>query len=192
MRKARKGKKDPIPRDGWPRRREVGEVGGEVGDRRDVFCGFARVGWVCSRKPFNPQPLIYHLTNRREVRYSLVKVLLTVSLLDTLLPPEPNVYSLPSSVLSVPSLVNLSLTALLTYSCRLFVTTKNFNSFKIKQIQTLSAKHPGWGASATTPRTLRLFTLLAPSVEGSREGLPQSPEGSVIIFPRICTISVHP
>jgi hypothetical protein len=36
---------------------------------------------VCNTtcNPFNPRPLIYHLTNSRRVRYSLVKVLLTVS-----------------------------------------------------------------------------------------------------------------
>ena len=34
---------------------------------------------ISARNPFNPQPLIYHLTNRRQVGYSSVKVLLTVS-----------------------------------------------------------------------------------------------------------------
>src|ERR1700674_3089371 len=32
-----------------------------------------------------------------------------------------------------------------SYSCRLFVVSKKVKSFAIKQIQTLSPKHPGWG-----------------------------------------------
>jgi hypothetical protein len=38
-----------------------------------------------------------------------------------------------------------ALTPLLRYSYKLFVAPKKVNSFVIKQIQTLSAKHPGWG-----------------------------------------------
>src|SRR6266852_73478 len=49
------------------------------------------------------------------------------------------------------------LTPLLRYSCKLFVAPKKVNSFAIKQIQTLSAKHPGWGYLA---RLLRLCTTI--------------------------------
>ncbi len=37
------------------------------------------------------------------------------------------------------------LTPLFIYCCKLFVVAKKLNLFIIKQIQTLSAKHPGWG-----------------------------------------------
>ena len=43
------------------------------------------------------------------------------------------------------SVVKNSLTPFLTYCCKLFVVAKNIKSFGIKQIRTLSAKHPGWG-----------------------------------------------
>jgi hypothetical protein len=36
-------------------------------------------------------------------------------------------------------------TLLFSYSCTLFVVAKKVNSFGIKQIQTLFAKHPAWG-----------------------------------------------
>src|SRR5260221_6306228 len=38
-----------------------------------------------------------------------------------------------------------TLTPLLGYSCKLFVAAENVISIVIKQIQTLSAKHPGYG-----------------------------------------------
>ena len=47
-----------------------------------------RIRQPFSGKPFNPQPLIYHLTNRPEVRYSSVKVPLTVSPLPPPLLPK--------------------------------------------------------------------------------------------------------
>jgi hypothetical protein len=43
------------------------------------------------------------------------------------------------------------LTPLLRYSCELFVAAKKVNSFGIKQIQALSAKHPGWGSILHAP-----------------------------------------
>ena len=39
------------------------------------------------------------------------------------------------------------LAPLFSYSCRLFVVRKKLNPFAIKQIHTLSTKHPGWGVS---------------------------------------------
>src|SRR5713101_227973 len=38
------------------------------------------------------------------------------------------------------------LTPLLRYSYKLFVASKKINSFTSRQIRTLSAKYPGWGA----------------------------------------------
>ena len=50
-----------------------------------------------------------------------------------------------NSASSANSVVKKSLTPFLTYCCELFVVAKNIKSFGIKQIRTLSAKHPGWG-----------------------------------------------
>src|ERR1700732_5324036 len=117
------------------------------------------------------------------MRYSSVKVLLTVSpfrpflpqLLDPF-PPSPR----PLSPLSTAFTPNRRLTPLSTaftqthrgvgyrhnfsfrwtrttahqsritshavsYSCELFAAPKKINAFAIKQIQTLSTKHPGYG-----------------------------------------------
>ena len=45
-----------------------------------------------------------------------------------------------------PSIDQTELTPFPTHSSELFVVSQNVNSFKIKQIHTLAAKHPGWGA----------------------------------------------
>ena len=50
-----------------------------------------------------------------------------------------------------------TLTPLLRYCYKLFVAPKKVNPFGIKQIQTLSAKYPGWGYLA---RLLRLCTII--------------------------------
>jgi hypothetical protein len=55
------------------------------------------------------------------------------------------------------------LTPFLTHCCGLFGFTKKLNSFVIKQIHTLSAKHPGWGVSATRLRSLRPGVILLPA-----------------------------
>jgi hypothetical protein len=46
-----------------------------------------------------------------------------------------------------------------SHCCKLFVVTKNVNSFAIKQIQTLATKHPGGDTSGTSQRAQRLSTL---------------------------------
>ena len=48
-----------------------------------------------------------------------------------------------------------------SYSSKLFVVAKNINSFGIKQIQTLSPKHPGWGtlSRCALPQQAKLLTL---------------------------------
>src|ERR1700688_2399908 len=53
--------------------------------------------------------------------------------------------SAPSSQLCVlcASVVKKSLAPFLTYCCRLFGAVEKLNPFVIKQIRTLSAKHPG-------------------------------------------------
>src|SRR5712692_2129156 len=45
------------------------------------------------------------------------------------------------------------LTPLLRYSYKLLVAPKKVNSFAIKQIRTLSVKHPGWGLCRRGSRT---------------------------------------
>jgi len=45
----------------------------------------------------------------------------------------------------LPRPLPAKLTPLRPYSCRLFVAPQKINSFGIKQMQTLFAKHPGWG-----------------------------------------------
>ena len=57
--------------------------------------------------------------------------------------------------ITVPRNSPTKLTPLLRYSCKLFGATENVNSFSIKQIRTLSAKHPGWGV---LPKLRSLFT----------------------------------
>ena len=49
-----------------------------------------------------------------------------------------------SPIPTTPPKLNSSL----SYSSKLFVVAKKLNSFAIKQIQTLSQKHPGWGYAA--------------------------------------------
>ena len=57
--------------------------------------------------------------------------------------------------ITVPRNSPTKLTPLLRYSCKLFVAPENINPFGIKQIRTLSAKHPGWGV---LPKLRSLFT----------------------------------
>jgi hypothetical protein len=83
------------------------------------------------------------------MRYSLVKVLLTVSPFRPFHPPEPRVFS------RRPELLN----SLSIYSCQLFVAAKKPNSFAIKQIQTLCTKHPGWGIPLRQLRVLCVSAL---------------------------------
>jgi hypothetical protein len=52
---------------------------------------------------------------------------------------------LPNSWILCASVVKRSLTLFRSYSCKLFGGPKKTNSFAIRQIRTLSAKHPGWG-----------------------------------------------
>jgi hypothetical protein len=47
--------------------------------------------------------------------------------------------------ITLPSTHPAELNPFSTHSSGLFVHAKNLNPFEIKQIQTLSAKHPGWG-----------------------------------------------
>jgi hypothetical protein len=49
-----------------------------------------------------------------------------------------------------------TLTPLLRYSCKLFVAPENLNSFAINQIQTLCAKHPGYGVPLHTSHEPRV------------------------------------
>jgi hypothetical protein len=51
--------------------------------------------------------------------------------------------------ITLPQLLRSAVTPLLRYSCKLFVAPQKVNSFGIKQIQTLSAKHPGVGVPHT-------------------------------------------
>ena len=65
------------------------------------------------------------------------------------------------SAAACPDLANAS--PFVSCSYGLFVTPKNVKSFAIKQIQTLFAKHPGWGVSripnASTGQTLRFLAV---------------------------------
>ena len=78
------------------------------------------------------------------------------------------------------------LRTLFTLSLEGFVA-KRANSFGIRQIQTLFAKHPGWGEDPTLPRrafpsavicaTWRLYPLCPPSIAltSRHHGIPQQP-----------------
>jgi hypothetical protein len=86
------------------------------------------------------------------MRYSSVKVLLTVSPFRRPFPPPLNVFSRIVPVLPftthrpAPIRSGSRITShVVSYSCKLFVAAKNLNSFIIRQIHTLYAKHPGWG-----------------------------------------------
>jgi hypothetical protein len=81
-------------------------------------------------------------------------------------PHCPGVWGLSSltlcfSAAACPDLANAS--PFVSCSYGLFVTPKNVKSFAIKQIQTLFAKHPGWGVSripnASTGQTLRFLAV---------------------------------
>jgi hypothetical protein len=68
--------------------------------------------------------------------------------------------------ISLLSPLQTKLTPFLRYSYKLFVAPKKVNSFAIKQVQTLSAKHPGWGVqlcvgSALSAAQRYPFPLLA-------------------------------
>jgi hypothetical protein len=54
-------------------------------------------------------------------------------------------YAMLARQVILPRPLALKLTPLLPYSCSLFVAPKRVNSFGIKQIQPLFAKHPGCG-----------------------------------------------
>jgi hypothetical protein len=74
-----------------------------------------------------------------------------VSPFRALLSQQPDLFSLTARTLNPLS----------AYSCKLFGAVEKPNSFAIKQMQTLCAKHPGWGMPATSPRlksaTYKLF-----------------------------------
>ena len=58
-----------------------------------------------------------------------------------------------------PSIDRAQLTPFPTHSSELFVVAKNANSFGIKQIHTLAAKHPGYGLP--DPKTIRPAGVLS-------------------------------
>src|SRR6266849_2041619 len=91
-------------------------------------------------------------------------------------------------ILSEPSPTDL--TPLLRYSCKLFLALslegfapKKVNSFGIKQIQTLSAKHPGGGISASS--TLQSFQCanLFPCHTYEKQGVSPRLRLTRIVFP---------
>jgi hypothetical protein len=75
----------------------------------------------------------------------------------------PSAFSATGACSDPVGVTTRCLTPLLTYSCELFVEAKKVNSFAIKQIQTLSAKHPGWGVSAQPLHSPRLCVILFPA-----------------------------
>jgi hypothetical protein len=86
------------------------------------------------------------------------------------------------------------LTPLLTYCCKLFVVAKNFNSFAIKQIRTLSIKC--WGmASASLPggRPARGLPRKARLTESATYKLSSSSclQNGHSLVPLSCTQAVH-
>src|SRR5260370_3991531 len=115
------------------------------------------------RKPFNPRPLISHLTNSNGCGNLRLKVLLTVSPFRPSFPPQSAVY--PKGPHCLPSPPTTHYPPRTTHSpvrlftghrsrvtshafscaCGLFVAPKKVNPFAIKQIQPLLPKHPGWG-----------------------------------------------
>jgi hypothetical protein len=132
---------------------------------------FPVVGIRCTppHNPFNPQSLISHLTNSNGCG-NLIPGSVNVSPLGTLLLPQPRVYSQPSDF-SGPS---RNVSPAVSYSCRLFSSLSALFRARFLCFQQLAdsfCKMPGvWGTSAIPRRALRLFTLLAPSFEGSLEG----------------------
>jgi hypothetical protein len=77
----------------------------------------------------SPQPIQSTVAQKSlDKRYTTMITYVMLARQISLLPPLPT-----------------TLTPLLRYSCKLLVASKKVNSFAIKQIHTLSAKHPGWG-----------------------------------------------
>src|SRR5260370_28323573 len=136
------------------------------------------------RKPFNPRPLISHLTNSNGCGNLRLKVLLTVSPFRPSFPPQSAVY--PKGPHCLPSPPTTHYPPRTTHSpvrlftghrsrvtshafscaCGLFVAPKKVNPFAIKQIQPLFAKTPGWGALCdlrapiSAPSVFRFFLHL--------------------------------
>jgi hypothetical protein len=96
------------------------------------------------------------------VRYSLVKVLLTVPPFRALLPPTTQTVFARSQT---PNPLSI-------YSCKLFVAATKANRFAIKHIQILCAKHPGWGIPARSPRLKSATYKLLGSVPVCKQVTP--------------------
>ena len=98
-----------------------------------------------ARKPFNPQPLISHLTNSNGCG-NLIPGSANVSPLGTLLLPQPRVYSQPSDFSRQPRNVSHAV----SYSCRLFFSLGALFRARFVYFQQLAdscAKHRGCGVS---------------------------------------------
>src|SRR6266403_215614 len=63
------------------------------------------------------------------------------------LPGSPYLYDFLQPI-SLPTSHTPALSHALLYGCGLFVALKKVKPFTIKEIQTLFAKHPGWGICA--------------------------------------------
>ena len=119
------------------------------------------VGIRCtpSRNPFNPQPLISHLTNSNGCG-NLTSGSVYVSPLGTLLLPQPSVYSQPSAFPGQSRNVSPAV----SYSCRLFNSLGGLFRARFLCFQQLAdslCKTPGvWGISAIPQRTLRLSVII--------------------------------
>jgi len=92
----------------------------------------------------------------------------------------------PASVFSAESnfccpLESLTLTG--SYYCKLFVAPKKLNSFTIKQIQTLSAKHPAYGVPQ---RHLSVLCASLPNLSRAARGVSKGALSSLIDFLTLC------
>jgi hypothetical protein len=93
----------------------------------------------------------------------------------------------------------------LSYYCKLFCSLEKLNTFAIKQIQTLWAKHPGVGCTSITSgmesATYNLFFLIsAPSLRSLRLGViycrrfarPLFSYSYELLFPQTLCVHNHP
>ena len=110
------------------------------------FLSSPRSGITVSPQPENSHSLqaIYFQHNAHSFAQRRQPIPRSFNHLRTLLPLTTSLFSTSVSA-SAPQTLHLPLSLFLSATCSLFALSKKVNSFAIKQIQPLFAKHPGGG-----------------------------------------------
>ena len=110
--------------------------------------------------------------------------------LRTLLPLTTSLFSSSVSA-SAPQTLHLPLSLFLSATCSLFALSKKVNSFAIKQIQPLFAKHPGWGVRRYNSNAISSSVALCRRLPRSGRGGKSRPPSAIFIF-SACVLSSSP